>query len=376
MLDLIKIRHDLHQIPETGWQEKETSEYLNNVITYLINEHKDIEITRYKTGFVVYIPGTEGKKTIGWRTDIDGLPTNEETGLTFTSKHKGTMHACGHDVHMAVALGFLEYVLQNKQKNNILILFQPAEEDPGGAEEMYDNIIEPKYKVDEFYAMHDSPEWEPGIITTKTGELFAGLVALKIEFVGIPGHGAMPHMTRDPLVAAASFLLEVQTLISRNLDPLHAEVLTFGTINGGTAPNSVAKSCDLTGTLRIGSKQSLEFSKKRIAEIAQGVAQAIDVKVNIEIHDSYYPVINNLEITNKFINWMRTRTDFKFQEAPITMTSEDYGYIISKVPGMMFWLGVGGKEKGISLHSSKFSPDENIIIPVVRLIGEYISSIS
>jgi N-acetyldiaminopimelate deacetylase len=375
MLDLIKIRRDLHQIPETGWQEKETSEYLNNTITGLLKGRKDIEVNRYKTGFVVYIPGTEGKKTIGWRTDIDGLPTNEETGLPFASKHKGTMHACGHDIHMTVALGLLEYILQYKQKNNILILFQPAEEGPGGAREMYDNVIEPKYKVNEFYAMHDSPEWDPGIVTTKVGELFAGLAAVKVDFIGIPGHGAMPHMTRDPLIAAASFLLQVQTLISRNLNPLEAEVLTFGTINGGTASNSVAKSCELNGTLRIGSKESLEFSKKRILDIAQGVAKAIDVKVNVDIYDAYYPVINNPEITNKFMSWMKTRTDFKFEEAPITMTSEDFGYILSKVPGTMFWLGVGGKEKGISLHSSKFSPDESVIVPAVKLVGEYISSL-
>jgi N-acetyldiaminopimelate deacetylase len=375
MLDLIKIRRDLHQIPETGWQEKETSEYLNNTITGLVKGRKDIEVTRYKTGFVVYISGTEGKKTIGWRTDIDGLPTNEETGLPFASKHKGTMHACGHDIHMTVALGLLEYILQYKQKNNNLILFQPAEEGPGGAREMYDNVIEPKYKVNEFYAMHDSPEWEPGIVTTKVGELFAGLAVVKVDFIGIPGHGAMPHMTRDPLIAAASFLLEVQTLISRNLNPLEAEVLTFGTINGGTASNSVAKSCELTGTLRIGSKESLEFSKKRILDIAQGVAKAIDVKVNVEINDAYYPVINSPEVTNKFMSWMKTRTDFKFEEAPTTMTSEDFGYILSKVPGMMFWLGVGGKQKGISLHSGKFSPDERIIVPAVKLVGEYISNL-
>jgi N-acetyldiaminopimelate deacetylase len=383
MLDLIEIRRELHRIPELAFEEHETSEKLFETIGKLLEDRPDAEITRYRTGIIVYLPGTEaaapasgagGRKTIGWRADMDGLPIAETTGLPFASTRPAAMHACGHDVHMTCGLGILERVSARPQRNDFVFLFQPAEENISGAQAIYDAGLLGKYGIDEFYALHVSPEWDAGVIATRPGTLLAGSSSVIVEFTGVPGHAAMPHQTVDPIISVASFVLQIQAMIARNFDPaVGGVVLTFGTISGGTVVNGVAASAKVMGSLRFLNLAQRDLAFRRIREIADGVATATGATVEVLLADSpWVPTVNDPVITAKFAGYMRGRGDVAFADAPVTMASEDFGYLISHIPGMMFWLGTG---RGHPLHSDKFSPDEAVIEPTVRLIADYLSQL-
>jgi N-acetyldiaminopimelate deacetylase len=272
VLDLIEIRRGLHRIPELAFEKHQTSEMLSGVISSLVGGRDDIEITRYRTGIIVHVPAAgAGGTTIGWRADMDGLPVTEETGLAFGSAHPGLMHACGHDVHMTCALGILERVLARPQRNSFVFLFQPAEENLSGAQQISDAGLLDKYRISEFYALHVSPEWDAGVIATRPGTLLAGSSSVTVEFTGVAGHAGMPHRAVDPIVSVASFVLQIQAMIARNFDPAAGGVvLTFGTISGGTVVNGVAASATVMGTLRFLDAAQHDLAFKRIREIAEG----------------------------------------------------------------------------------------------------------
>jgi N-acetyldiaminopimelate deacetylase len=381
VLDLIEIRRRLHRIPELAFEEHRTSEMLFGIITSLARGRDDIEITRHRTAIIVHVPATvgldggpagAGGKTIGWRADMDGLPVTEETGLPFGSAHPGLMHACGHDVHMTVGLGVLEQVLDRVHRHSFVFLFQPAEENISGAREIVDAGLLDRYRISEFYALHVSPEWDAGVIATRPGTFMAGSSSVTVEFTGVAGHAGMPHRAVDPIVSVASFVLQIQAMIARNFDPATGGVvLTFGTISGGTVVNGVAASAKVMGTLRFLDAAQHDLAFRRIREIAHGVALATGATAGVRLEDSpWVPVSNDPEITARFAGYMRNRADVAFEDAPVTMASEDYGYLLSRIPGMMFWLGTG---QGHPLHSEKFSPDERAIGPAVRLIGDYLA---
>ena len=384
MLDLVEVRRGLHRIPELAFEEHETSEMLFGIITSLVGGRDDIEITRHRTGIIVHVPAAAGAvagpsagpggRTIGWRADMDGLPVAEETGLPFGSARPGAMHACGHDVHMTCALGILERILATPQRNSFVVLFQPAEENISGAQEICDAGLLDKYPISEFYALHVSPEWDAGVIATRPGTLLAGSSSVTVEFIGVAGHAGMPHRAVDPIVSVASFVLQIQAMIARNFDPaVGGVVLTFGTISGGTVVNGVAASAKVMGTLRFLDSAQHDLAFKRITEIAEGVALATGATADVRLEDSpWVPVRNDPEITARFTDYMRNRGDVAVEDAPVTMASEDFGYLISRIPGMMFWLGVG---RSHPLHSEKFSPDEKAIEPTVRVIGDYLAQL-
>lgn len=374
MLDLVEVRRGLHRIPELAFAERETSEMLHRIITGLAGGRDDIAITRYRTGIIVHVPATgdASGRTIGWRADMDGLPVVEETGLPFASAHPGVMHACGHDVHMTVGLGVLEQVLNRGQRHSFVFLFQPAEENISGAQEICDAGLLDEYQVSEFYALHVSPEWDAGVIATRPGPLFAGSSGVTVEFTGVAGHAGMPHRAVDPIVSVASFVLQVQAMIARNFDPANVGVvLTFGTISGGTVVNGIAGSAKVMGTLRFLDAAQHDLAFRRISEIAAGVALATGATAHVWLEDSaWVPVHNDRAVTARFTEYVRSRAGVAFADAPVTMASEDYGYLLQRIPGMMFWLGTG---RGHPLHSGKFAVDERVIEPAVRLIGDYLA---
>jgi len=384
MLDLTEIRRELHRIPELAFEEHATSEKLFATISELLEGHADAEITRYRTGIIVHLPasealgetrgGTASGTTIGWRADMDALPIAERTGLPFASARPGAMHACGHDVHMACALGILERISARPRRNGFVFLFQPAEENISGAREIYDAGLLDKYEIGELYALHVSPAWDAGVIATRPGTLLAGSSSVTVEFTGVPGHAAMPHEAVDPIVSVASFVLQIQAMIARNFDPAAAGVvLTFGTINGGTVVNGVAASAKVMGSLRFIHDAQRELAFRRIREIADGVALATGATADVRLTQTpWVPLVNDPVITAKFTRYMRNRAEVTFADAPLTMASEDFGYLVSHIPGMMFWLGVGG---GHPLHSDRFAPDEAVIAPAVDLIADYLSQL-
>ncbi len=368
MLDLIDIRRTLHRIPERAFEESETSDKLFEIIAELAHDRTDVTVARHGTAIVVQVPGEDSSHTIGWRADIDGLATTEKTGLPFASEHEGFMHACGHDIHMACAIGILEHVLAKKPKHSLVFLFQPAEEGAAGAKAVYDAGVLDRYGIDEFYSLHVSPQWEPGAIATRPGTVFATACALTVEFTGKPGHAGMPHAAVDPILAMADFVMQIQAIVSQNFDPASGGmVLTFGEIHGGGRAGPTVR---LYGTLRAVNSDQQYLAFRRIREIAHGVAMSHGATVEVDLDENEEPpVVDDASIAQKFVGYASGRKGVKLVEAPVAMSSEDYGYLVNHIPGMMLWLGVGGDNP---LHSNKFSPSEEAIAPTVALVGEYL----
>ncbi|MFL2100156.1 N-acetyldiaminopimelate deacetylase [Desemzia sp. FAM 23991] len=364
----IKIRRDLHLIPEIGLQEYKTYEYLLNVIHQLSSEH--LEIQTDETAILVRVRGTEGKRTIGWRTDIDGLPVVEQTDLAFESAHAGRMHACGHDVHMSIALGLLSYFSDHPTKDHLVFFFQPAEETVSGAKIYYDKGFLNDWMPDEFYALHVDPNQPVGSISTKVGTLFASTCDVKVSFKGVGGHAAYPQTTNDMIVAASQFVNQVQTIVSRNVNPIEGAVVTLGSFHGGTAGNVISDHANIEGTIRALTKDMSYMVQKRFREIAKGIEMTYQCKVDVDLNMyGYLPVINSPKETAEFIEFMENKEGVHFQEAETAMTGEDFGYLLDKVPGTMFWLGV---DTPFGLHHPQMSPDESAIPFAIQTVSDFL----
>lgn len=369
MINLIEIRRQLHQIPEIGLEEHKTQKYLLTIIHQIIQNKSFIQVETWQTGLLVYLKGSQGQKTIGWRTDIDGLPVEELTNLPFASKN-GRMHACGHDIHMTVALGLLEKLSESQPKNNLLFLFQPAEENEAGGKLMYDGGAFKNWLPDEFYGLHVRPHLKVGDIATNEQTLFAGTCEVELTFVGTGGHAAFPHTANDALVAAAYFVTQVQTIVSRNVDPLDSAVVTFGKMEAGTTNNIIAERAFLHGTIRSLTQEVNELTQKRLTELAKGVAQSFDMTIDLKLKQGgYLPVENNPKLAKELMDFFRNETKANLIDIAPAMTGEDFGYLLSKIPGVMFWLGINSEAP---LHSQKMQADEGVLDFAVEAIGQFL----
>lgn len=359
--DLIKIRRHLHQIPELALHEVQTHDYLLQVIEGFKRDYLEIRVPeQLPTAILVLVKGKKPRRTIGYRTDIDALPVEEKTGLPFSSKHPGVMHACGHDVHMTVALGLLNYFSENQPQDNLLFFFQPAEESESGGKQAYEKgIFEDKWKPDEFYGLHDNPALLAGAIGCRMGTLFAGTTEVSIDLIGKSGHAAFPQNANDTVVAMASLIMQIQTIISRSIDPIQSGVITLGKVDAGTIRNVIAGHARIEGTIRGLTQKMILNIDHRLQDVCDGVARSfnMDVKLNLN-QGGYWPVENNPDLTRSFIKYMKKQPDVNFIETEPAMTGEDFGYLLAKFPGVMFWLGVNDDSQ---LHSATLTPDEKSI---------------
>ncbi|MCM0583440.1 N-acetyldiaminopimelate deacetylase [Weissella diestrammenae] len=358
---LIEIRRELHQIPELGMQEFKTHEYLMTCIEQLNQQWLTIkQIPDVPTAIMVRLQGYAPDKTIGWRSDMDGLPVLEATQLPFASQHIGQMHACGHDMHMAIAMGILAHFADNQPRDNMVFFFQPAEETIGGGIKVYEaGVFQGIWQPDEFYAFHDQPALATGVLSTRQGTLFAAAAEVRFTISGRGSHAAYPQKGLDAIVAGSALVTQLQTIVSRSLDPVHNGVITIGTFQAGEAGNIIANQAVLTGTIRTLRQSDIEVMFKRVQEIAKGVATMFAVEVLVEIEQSgYLAVENDTELVNDFIRFM-AQSSFEFEVAEPAMTGEDFGFLMSKFKGMMFWLGVG--DMAHPLHHAKMTPDESAL---------------
>ncbi len=372
MNSLIQIRRDLHQIPELGFQEYKTQEYLLDRLNQLPQDY--ISITTWETGIIVKISGSDPSKTIGWRTDIDGLPIVEETDLPFASIHEGKMHACGHDCHMTIAFGLVSAFATTQPKQNVIVYFQPAEEGPGGAEPMLNWLKSerPDLLPDEIYALHIAPEYPVGTIATRAGLLFANTSELFIDLKGIGGHAAYPHKTRDMTVAAANLIIQLQTIISRNVDPMESAVITIGKLTSGTVQNIIAENARLEGTIRTLNAEAMQDVKKRIEAICAGIEASFECSITIDYGSMYYEVNNNEECANKLLSFAEQFEGCNAVISPAAMTGEDFGYFLREIPGALFWAGANCD---YGLHHAKITPDENLLSINTNFVERFIRSL-
>ena len=363
----IEIRRELHQIPELGFQEFKTQAYLLEYLKKLPQDR--LEIKTWETGIFLRIRGLNPKKTIGYRADMDGLPIEEETGLDFRSAHPGRMHACGHDFHMSIALGVASYFAENPVDDNLLFIFQPAEEGPGGAEPMLKSDIMKEWKPDMILALHIAPEYPAGTIALKKGLLFANTSELYIDLKGIGGHAAYPHKTNDMVIAACSLVSQLQTIVSRNIDPLDSAVVTVGKISGGTVQNIIAEHARIEGTIRTLSPESMAIVKHRLESLVKGIEIGYECTASIDYGAMYHQVYNDHGMAEEFMRFAAGQEGVTVNECKEAMTGEDFGYMLKEIPGLMFWLGVGSQ---YGLHHSKLNPDEKAIATAIALLIAYI----
>ena len=363
------IRRSLHQIPEKGFEEYKTQAFLLDYIHKLPQDR--LEIDTWRTGILVKVKGTHPSRIIGYRADMDGLPISEETSYEFRSTHPGYMHACGHDFHMTIALGVLTHFVQNPVKDDLLFIFQPAEEGPGGAKPMLEECEAlARWMPDIIIALHIAPEYPVGTIATREGILFANTSELYIDLVGKGGHAAFPHTANDMVVAASHLVAQLQSIVARNIDPLDSGVITVGKIEGGTRQNIIAERARLEGTIRTLSLSSMDKIKSRIEALVQGVEAGFECQAEIDYGSNYCQVYNNPVLAREFMDWVAQSGRVQLIECKEAMTGEDFGYFLEKIPGFMFWLGV---DTPYGLHHSKIEPSEDAIDIAIGLISEYLS---
>ncbi len=366
MKSLLEIRKDLHRIPEPGFLEFKTQRYILDLISTFPQNH--LEIHTWETGIFVKVIGRNPMKTIAYRTDMDGLPISEETGYEFSSLHEGMMHACGHDLHMTIAIGLLSHFAQNPLDDHLLFIFQPAEEGPGGALPMRESELFQQLKPDMITALHIAPEYPVGTIAVKEGLLFANTSELFIDLIGKGGHAAYPHLSNDMVVAASHLVTQMQSIVSRNIDPLDSAVVTIGKITGGTKQNIIAEKARLEGTIRTLSPEAMDKVKKRIEALVEGISRSFDCETLIDYGSNYRQVDNEPTLTREFMEFAEQQGTVNVFECKEAMTGEDYGYFLEKIPGFMFWLGV---DTPYGLHHSKLKPQEEAIQHAVDLLVQY-----
>ncbi|MFD2170236.1 N-acetyldiaminopimelate deacetylase [Tumebacillus lipolyticus] len=368
MSRLVDIRRALHQIPEPGFHEFKTQAFLLDQLSKLPADR--LEIRTWRTGILVKVKGSNPKRRIGYRADMDGLPIEEETSYPFRSQHEGYMHACGHDVHMTIGLGLLTHFVEQVIEDDLIFIFQPAEEGPGGAEPMLASEELQAWKPDLIFALHIAPEYPVGTIALRPGILFANTSELFIDLKGKGGHAAFPHTANDMVVAAAHLTTQLQSVVARNVDPLDSAVVTIGCIAGGTRQNIIAETARLEGTIRTMSLDSMQKVKSRIEALVKGIEAGFECQAKIDYGSNYCQVFNDEQLTVEFMRWVREAGKVELIECPPAMTGEDFGYFLEEIPGFLFWLGA---ETSYGLHHAKIEPSETAIEVAVELMADYLT---
>lgn len=362
--DLLTFRHDLHKIPELGFEEYKTQEYI-------IKNLKEMGYSPNiicETGVYLYIEGKNTKNCSAFRADMDALPIKEDNSINFTSTNNDFMHACGHDGHMAILLAFAKYIklLNFTLENSVLLIFQPAEEGPGGAKFICESGLLEKFSVKEIFGLHLFPELSQGVVSTKSGIFFAQATEFDCEIIGKGGHGGIPQKAIDPLIPFCKIIDSYQSIISRNLSPFAPSVITVGKFNGGNVRNIIPDNINFHGTIRAYSQEDTVFIINRMKDIHQGFEKAFSIKIKDEFRILYPPVINNLDLYN---NFLKISDNFNFKEASPLTIAEDFSFYQEKIPGLFFLLGTRNEEKNFTspLHSSTFNFDEKVLIEGLKL---------
>lgn len=361
----IEVRRDLHKTPELGMEEYQTKKKIKKYLNDIGIEYKEFN-DNY--GIMAYIINPKAKKTVALRADIDALPIQEENEVLYKSINKGKMHACGHDAHTAILLGVCKvlYKIKDKLNINIKFLFQPAEENIGGARYLIKNKCLENPKVDFIFGLHVQPYLECNFIECKSSTLNAIANSFKIKIKGKRAHGAYPEDGVDALVASAQIIMMIQNIISRELPPQNLGVITLGKIHGGDAQNIICENIEIEGTIRALTIEDREFMIKRIIEIVENTSKACRCIGSVEIDENWYPPLINDEELVKIIEEntksILGKDKYILKQKP-SLGGEDFSFYTQYCQGAFFHLGCGNKSKNIvnEKHTSKFNIDEDCL---------------
>jgi len=352
---IIEWRRDFHMYPELKYEEERTSK--------IVEEHLrewGYRIKRVGTGIIADIG--EGEKTLALRADMDALPIQEENDVPYKSRIPGKMHACGHDAHTAMLLGAGKIISEHVEEFNgrVRLIFQPAEEGGNGAVKMIEGgALE---GVNAIFGFHVWMELPSGVIGIREGPFLAGAGFFTIKLRGLGGHGAYPHVAKDPIPAGAETVLALQTIVSRNVSPFETAVVSVTAFNSGTAHNVIPEEAELKGTFRFYNEEVGKLIERRIEEIVSSVAGAHELESKAEIVELVPPTINDDEMA-RFARNVAEKYGFKHSDVPQSMGAEDFAYYLQRVPGAFLALGIRNEKKGIIYppHHPKFNVDEDVL---------------
>ena len=360
---IVEKRRAIHRHPELMYEEFETSRLVQSTLSDLgIEYEKDIAVT----GVVGVVGNGEGP-CIALRADMDALPIHEEADVDFRSEIDGKMHACGHDCHTAMLLGAARVLKDNEAEINgtIKLIFQPAEEGGAGGKMMRDQGVLEDPDVEQIFGLHVSDKLPTGTLASKEGTLLAATSSIKILVSGNGGHAAMPHLTSDPVVTGSKIVVELQTLISRELDPLESGVISITMANAGSATNVIPSSMELQGTIRSLTSEGISRLQQRVIEVAEGIAIANRCTAEVTFPgNDFPPTVNDGECWELGkISAGEILGEESVSEMGSIMGGEDFSYYTQVVPGCFSFLGVGNPEIGavFGVHHPKFKVDEDAL---------------
>ena len=371
--DVIEWRRHLHRNPELSGQEYDTAGFVAKIL-----EGIGVEDVRHvgDTGVTGLIRGRGPGRTIALRADMDALPGDEKTGLPFSSERPGAAHMCGHDAHTAILLGVAKVLwgARDEFDGAVRLVFQPAEERLGGAESMIAGGVLENPKVDAIAALHLWPELPAGTVGIRDGALTAAADGVTVEFTGSQGHAAHPHKCVDPIVTAGQFLANVQAVVSREIAPLDAAVLTFGKISGGHAGNIIPDTVTIEGTIRTLSPETRERMAAAVERFAKSTADGMRARVSVTIRRGVPPLIPDSRLVALFAESARDLLGADRVAALPTpsMGGEDFALYLEHVPGVFFRLGVQRPGAPFHpLHSPEFDPDESAFATGVAAMSRF-----
>ena len=355
------IRKELHRYPEIGLEETRTAEFIAGHLDALgYQVHRGLA----KTAVVGTLQNGGSNRAIGLRSDMDGLPISEQTGLPYASQNSGKMHACGHDGHMAMLLGAARAIAERRRfDGTVHLIFQPAEENCGGAKMMVEEGLFKLFPCDAVFSLHNDPNLPLGQFALRDGPIMAAVDEARITLHGRGGHGAEPENTADPIVAGASIVMALQTIVSRNIQAFDPAVITVGSFHGGSASNIIPNEVELVVGIRSFDPTTRDFIEKRITEIANFQAESFSMTASVDYERSYDATVNHTAETN----FLRTQavqfagvenvTDL---DQPL-MGSEDFTYMLQACPGSYFFIGASSSTDAKPLHHPGYDFNDDIL---------------
>jgi amidohydrolase len=370
--DMAQLRQDIHAHPELAFEEQRTAHLIAEHLTaWGISVHQGLA----KTGVVGTIVGTAGtsQRALGLRADMDALPLQEANTFSYRSTHPGKMHACGHDGHVAMLMGAARYLAQHKAHfaGRVHLIFQPAEEQEGGAQQMIHDGLFEKFPCDAVFALHNWPGMPVGTFGIRQGAIMASSSEFKIIVKGQGAHAALPHTGADPIFAACQIANSLQSVITRNKNPLHAAVLSITQIHAGSATNIIPDQAWLEGTVRTFDLATLDLIEQRVHAIAAHTAEAFGCTLEFEFVRNYPPTINHPNETNLALDVMRSLVtpDCIYADVEPTMGAEDFAFMLQAKPGCYMFIGNGEGQQALPghgpgpciLHSPSYDFNDEII---------------
>ena len=365
---VINLRRYFHENPELSWEEVNTSKRIRKEL-----EEMNIPYELVKDiGVIGHIKGKGEGKRLGIRADIDALPVKEETGLSFASKNEGVMHACGHDAHISILLGKILNELKDEFKGEILIIFQPAEEYIQDSGAKYLSQVPEIKSLDRIIGLHIWGDIDSGSASLNEGPIMASADTFDIYIKGISGHGASPNKSIDPIIAGSMVVNALQTIVSRENDPLEPQVISVTAFNSGNSKNVIPETAHLEGTTRSFNNDLRSKYKSEMQRVLEGVAITTRAEIKLDYHDGTPATVNEKESTEMGIEVAKeVFKDGFIEDYPQLMGGEDFAKYLLNIPGCFLLLGGAGKKGKIAQHNEKFDIDEDALKLGVEYFVKY-----